>query len=310
MKNEKTMKDDLGDRMKLYERAESGRRLMPLLPVLARIDGRAFHSFTRGMERPFDATFSACMVDTTAALVRDTGACMGYTQSDEITLAWHADNHKSQIWFDGRVAKMTSQLAAQATLIFYRAVLERMPLYAERLPTFDARVWSVPTRSEGANVFLWREFDATRNSVSMAAEAYYSHKQLHGKNSREKQEMLFQKGINWNDYPAFFKRGTYVQLRTIAIPFSADELDNLPPKHESRANPALIVERQVCTVLDMPPLCTVANREAVIFDMAEPEAARIASTSTPTCTRCEENDDEKRCRYKKESDSEQTEKTR
>lgn len=119
------MKDDLGDRMKLYESMEAGRRLMPLLPALARIDGRAFHSFTRGMARPFDATFSACMVDTTAALVRDTGACMGYTQSDEITLAWHSRNAHSKIWFDGRVAKMTSQLAAQATLIFYRLVLER-----------------------------------------------------------------------------------------------------------------------------------------------------------------------------------------
>lgn len=109
------MKDDLGDRMKMYEGMEAGRRLMPLLPALARIDGRAFHSFTRGMTRPFDAAFSVCMVDTTSALVRDTGACMGYTQSDEITLAWHSRTTQSQIWFDGRVAKMTSQLAAQAT---------------------------------------------------------------------------------------------------------------------------------------------------------------------------------------------------
>lgn len=268
------MKDDLGDRMKLYESAEAGRRLMPLLPVLARIDGRAFHSFTRGMVRPFDADFSACMVDTTAALVRDTGACMGYTQSDEITLAWHADNHKSQIWFDGRVAKMTSQLAAQATLIFYRAVFERMPQYAERLPTFDARVWSVPNRAEGANVFLWREWDATKNSVSMAAAAHYSHKQLHGKNSPQKHDMLFAAGVNWNDYPAFFKRGTYVQRRTVSIPFSAEELDRLPEKHEARKNPALIVERQVCTVLDMPPLGTVTNRESVIFDGVEPATAQ------------------------------------
>ena len=268
------MKDDLGDRMKLYEGAEAGRRLMPLLPVLARIDGRAFHSFTRGMARPFDADFSACMVDTTEALVRDTGACMGYTQSDEITLAWHADNHKSQIWFDGRVAKMTSQLAAQATLIFYRAVLERMPQYAERLPTFDARVWSVPNRAEGANVFLWREWDATKNSVSMAAAAHYSHKQLHGKNSPQKHDMLFAAGVNWNDYPDFFKRGTYVQRRTVSIPFSAEELDFLPEKHEARKNPALIVERQVCTVLGMPPLGTVTNREAVIFDGAEPATAQ------------------------------------
>lgn len=265
----KKMRDDLGDRMKMYEGTEAGRRLMPLLPVLARIDGRAFHSFTRGMERPFDATFTSCMVDTTMALVKDTGACMGYTQSDEITLAWHADNHRSQIWFDGRVAKMTSQLAAQATLIFYRLVLERMPEYAKRMPTFDARVWNVPTKAEGANVFLWREWDATKNSVSMAAAAYYSHKQLHGKNGAAKQEMLFQKGINWNDYPAFFKRGTYVQRRTVMTPFSAEELDQLPEKHEARNNPALIVERQVCAVLEMPPLGMVRNRVEVIFDGAE-----------------------------------------
>lgn len=267
------MKDDLGDRMKLYEGAEAGRRLMPLLPALARIDGRAFHSFTRGMARPFDATFSACMVDTTATLVRDTGACMGYTQSDEITLAWHSRTTQSQIWFDGRVAKMTSQLAAQATLIFYRLVLERMPQFADRLPTFDARVWNVPNRAEGANVFLWRERDATKNSVSMAASAYYSHKALMGKNSPQKHDMLHAKGVNWNDYPALFKRGAYVQRRTVAVPFSAEELDRLPPKHKARTNPALVVERSVCSALDMPPLGAVTNREAVIFDGAAPMVA-------------------------------------
>jgi hypothetical protein len=108
----------------------------------------------------------------------------------------------------------------------------------------------------------------------MAAAAYYSHKQLHGKNGSDKHEMLFQKGINWNDYPASFKRGTYVQRRTLAMPFSAEELDKLPPKHEARANPALIVERQVCTVLDMPPLGTIANRDAVIFGGAGPVTAQ------------------------------------
>ncbi len=262
--------DDLGDRMKLYESQEAGRRLMPLLPVLARIDGRAFHAFTRGMDRPFDARFSAAMVHTTLALVRDTGACMGYTQSDEITLAWHSTTHQSQIWFDGRVAKMTSQLAAQATLAFYRRVLETMPEYADRLPTFDARVWSMPNRAEGANVFLWREWDATKNSVSMAASAHYSHKALQGKNSRDKHEMLHAKGINWNDYPAMFKRGSYVQRRRAAVPFTAAELDALPPKHEARANPDLVVERSLCVVLDLPPLGGIENREAVIFDGAEP----------------------------------------
>lgn len=269
------MNDDLGDRMKSYESMEAGRRLMPLLPVLARIDGRAFHSFTRGMARPFDAVFSQAMVDTTAALVRDTGACMGYTQSDEITLVWHADNTRSQIWFDGRVAKMTSQLGAQATLTFYRLVLERMPQYASRLPSFDARVWSVPNRAEGANVFLWREWDATKNSISMAASAHYSHKALMGKSGRDKHDLLHAMGVNWNDYPAMFKRGTYVQRRATQTPFSAEEIERLPPKHAARANSALIVERQVCTVLDMPPLGSIENREAVIFDGAMPVVRQI-----------------------------------
>ena len=264
------MLDDLGDRMKMYEDVESGRRLMPLLPALARIDGRAFHGFTRGMERPFDPVFSSCMVDTTVALVRDTGACMGYTQSDEITLAWHSQTTQSQIWFDGRVAKMTSQLAAQATLIFYRLVLERMPQYASRLPTFDARVWNVPNRAEGTNVFLWREWDAAKNSVSMAASAYYSHKELMGKNSPQKRDMLHAKGVNWNDYPVLFKRGAYVQRRIVSMPVSAEELDRLPPKHAARTNPTLVVERSVYGVLDMPPIGTVTNRDEVIFDGAIP----------------------------------------
>jgi tRNA(His) 5'-end guanylyltransferase len=179
------MKDDLGDRMKMYEAMEARRRLMPLLPALARIDGRAFHTFTRGMQRPFDMDFTCCMIDTTVELVRSTGACMGYTQSDEITLAWH-----DHVYFDGRVSKMTSQLAAQATLTFYRWVLARMPAYADRLPTFDARVWNVPNRAEAANVFLWREWDATKNSLSMAASACYSHLALLGKNGKEKHDML------------------------------------------------------------------------------------------------------------------------
>jgi tRNA(His) 5'-end guanylyltransferase len=282
------MKDSLGDRMKVYEGAESDRRLMPLLPVLARVDGRTFHSFTRGMERPFDTSFSGCMLDTTAALVRDTGACMGYTQSDEITLAWHSTNPKSQIWFDGRVAKMTSQLGAQATLTFYRLALERMPEYAGRLPTFDARVWTVPNRAEGANVFLWREWDATKNSVSMAAAAYYSHKELMGKNSPQKHDMLRAKGVNWNNYPPLFKRGAYVQRRTVSVPFSAEELDRLPPKHQARTNPALVVERSVCSVLDIPPLGTVTNREAVIFDGVPPmlaEGTNVSVEPQPTAPR-------------------------
>ena len=264
------MADALGDRMKLYEGAEAQRRFMPLLPIIARIDGRAFHAFTRGMERPYDPGFSACMVDTTVALVKETNACMGYTQSDEITLAWHSTDIKSQVWFDGRIQKMVSQLAAQATLHFYRLVLARMPDYADRLPTFDARAWQVPNRTEGANVFLWREWDATKNSLSMAADAHYSHKELHGKNGADKHDLLMAKGVNWNDYPTFFKRGTYVQRRTVLRPFTATEIESLPAKHQARADPTLTVERSEWGIVAMPPLGSLSNREAVIFEGAKP----------------------------------------
>jgi tRNA(His) 5'-end guanylyltransferase len=146
-----------------------------------------------------------------------------------------------------------------------------MPTYASRMPTFDARVWNVPNTSEGANVFLWREWDATKNSISMAASHYYSHKTLHEKTGSEKQELLFQKGINWNDYPTYFKRGTYVQRRTEEIPFSTEELSKLPEKHTARVNPELKVTRSVVKVLDLPPLGSILNREAVIFYGADPE---------------------------------------
>lgn len=263
--------ETLGDRMKLYEGIEADRRFMPLLPVMARIDGRSFSSFTRGLERPFDETLSQMMVQTTLDLVKETNASMGYTQSDEISLVWHSTDIKSQIWFDGRIAKMISQLAAQATLSFFRQVSEKLPAYAKKLPTFDSRVWQVPNRIEAANTFLWREWDATKNSTSMAAQSFYSHKELHGKNGAEKQEMLFQKGVNWNDYPSAFKRGTFVQKRTISKQFSAEELEKLPPKHAVRNNPNLLVERSEWRVLELPPLGSLENREDVIFAGAEPK---------------------------------------
>lgn len=269
------MNDNLGDRMKLYESAEAGRRFMPLLPIMARIDGRAFHSFTRGMDRPYDARFSRCMVDATVHLMQETNACMGYTQSDEITLAWHSTDLRSQIWFDGRICKMTSQLAAHATLAFYRSTVERLPTYAARMPTFDARVWQVPNRTEAANVFLWREWDATKNSISMAANAHYSNAQLHGKNGAQKQDMLHAKGVNWNDYPAFFKRGTYIQRRVAAVRFSAEELASLPAKHAARTNPDLVVERSVLSEVELPPLSKITNREDVIFQGAQPKTADV-----------------------------------
>jgi tRNA(His) guanylyltransferase len=265
------MSDALGDRMKGYELAETGRRFMPLLPILARVDGRAFHSFTQGMERPYSPEMTGWMIATATELCRETNACMAYTQSDEITLAWHSIDPKSKVWFDGRISKMTSQLGALATLYFYRQI---DLTYRERLPTFDARVWQVPNRTEAANVFLWREWDCTKNSLTMAASVYYSHNELHGVNGQQKHDLLHAKGVNWDKYPPAFKRGTYVQRRRIVRPFTTAEIESLSPKHEARRNPALEVERWQIQEVGMPPFASVTNREAVIFDGESPVSER------------------------------------
>lgn len=271
-------KDAFGDRMKLYEMAEAGRKLMPLLPVMARIDGRGFSKFTKGLKRPFDERLSHLMIATTKWLVEETVACMGYTQSDEISLTWYADNMKSQVFFDGRIQKMTSQLAALATVRFKSLLPQYLPQeYADRLPTFDARVWNVPNIVEGSNTFLWREQDATKNSISMAARAYYSHKQIMNKNGTEMQEMLFQKGINWNDYPPFFKRGTFIQRRTVSRPFTVEEIEKLPPKHAAHTNPDLRIERSEVLPLEMPPFVRVTNRPEVIYLGEEPRTESLVA---------------------------------
>ncbi|MDC0669065.1 tRNA(His) guanylyltransferase Thg1 family protein [Nannocystis radixulma] len=271
------MQDDLGDRMKMYEMAEAGRKCMPLLPIAARIDGRSFSKFTSGLERPYDRRLSELMIDTVKFLVRETNAVCGYTQSDEITLAWYTPTFDSQIIFDGRISKLVSVLASLTTAHFNRRLPQFLPAeYAEKLPHFDARVWNLPSLEEAANTFLWRELDAIKNSISMAARAHYSHKQLDSKNGGEMQEMLLQKGVNWHDYPDFFKRGTYIQRRKTVRKFDTDELEKLPPMHEARKNPELMIERTDYVPLALPPLNRVKNRVAVLFEGAAPETAETA----------------------------------
>lgn len=259
--------DDFGDRMKMYEGIEAQRRLIPLLPVIARLDGMCFSKFTRGMKRPFDPAFSGLMAETTLFLVQETNALLGYTQSDEITLVWKVPDFRSQIMFDGRVQKMTSYLAGFCTAYFNLAAPRFLApeFYDGKMPLFDCRVWNVPSETEAANTVLWREKDATKNSISMAAQSVYSHKQLDGKSSDEKQEMLFQKGINWNDYPDFFKRGVFFQKIVRKRKFTTEELELLPAKHEARTNPELEIERSEVAKVEMPPFSKVTNREDVIF---------------------------------------------
>lgn len=278
------MRDDLGDRMKMYEAAESGRRFMPLVPIIARLDGRCFSAFTRGMERPFDRALAYAMHDTTEYLVRESEACCGYTQSDEITLAWYSMSAKSQVFFDGRIQKMVSVLASACTGHFTAFARECLPGKSDSLPMFDCRAWPVPTLQEATNAFLWREWDATKNAISSAASAHYSHRELCGKNGRQKQEMLHAKGVNFNDYPAWFRHGLWVVRRRTRRTFTAAEIEQLPAQHEARSNPDLVVERQSYERHVEPRLSQILNGKEFLFGGAEPMpvADHVAPTAGTT----------------------------
>lgn len=271
------MSDALGDRMKSYEAYETARRFLPLQPVYTRIDGRSFSAFTKGMGRPYDPRLTRAMIDTTKGLVEKTHARIGYTQSDEISLVWYSDTVESGYFFDGKIMKMTSVLASLATAIFTASANDHgLGMFMGRLPHFDCRVIQIPTQTEAANMFLWRELDATKNAISMAARAYYSHKELDHKNGPEMQEMLFAKGINFNDYPAAFKRGTFVRRITRERPFTSEELARIPDAH--RPPTGQMVARSEIVELEMPKFSTVTNREAVIFDGADPDTSKAGAS--------------------------------
>lgn len=260
------MIDKMGDRLKMFEGIEAGRILIPNLPICVRVDGRAFHTFTRGMNRPYDERMSKAMIETMKYLVKKTDACIGYVQSDEISLVL---SDSKEPLFGGRVQKLTSIIAAMATAKFNDEIHKSFP--DKPLAEFDCRVWNVPSRTEAANTILWREFDATKNSISMAARSVYSDNQLLGKNSSDKQELLWQKGINWDKYPVFFKRGTYARRVVMERKLTPDELKDLPEHHEARKNPDMVFTRSEIKEIEMPIFSAVENREAVIFDGAEPK---------------------------------------
>lgn len=202
--------DALGDRLKTYERAETAQQFIKGIPVYARIDGRSFHNFTKGMQRPYDENFSMCIDETAKYLIKETGADIGYVQSDEISLCWYQPNLKSDIFFAYKKQKMVSTLAALASVKFFELAqtcfTEKVKI---KLPTFDCRVFQVPNETELMNCFLWRYQDAIKNSVQMLARTYFSHRELQNKNTQELKKMLFDNNTPWENMPTRFKEGSF-----------------------------------------------------------------------------------------------------
>ena len=231
--------DDLGTRMKEFYEQVPKTRLVRRMPVAIRIDGKAFHTFTRGFRKPFDHILIKTMQETTKYLCENIQGCvLGYTQSDEITLIL-VDYQKltSSAWFDYEVQKLCSISASMATMAFNKYFAENVAneileyktsivpqcveiqqeikeyhdilrAAVEKGAMFDARCFNIP-KEEVTNLIYWRQLDATRNSIQMVGQANFSHKELQNKTCNMIQDMLHeQKGINWNDYPTVCKRGS------------------------------------------------------------------------------------------------------
>lgn len=203
---------NIGERMKDYE-GRSNFALQRKLPVVARLDGKAFHSLCRKLDKPFDDKFHECMVAATVALCGEIQGCqVGYTQSDEITLLitdWKT--FSTDAWFGYRLQKMCSVSASIASVAFATAWRRNFGTITSPPAYFDARFWNLAPE-EVNNMFLWRQRDAEKNSITGLAQAHYSHRELHGKNGSDKQDMLMKlyPPINWNDIDTWKKRGSAI----------------------------------------------------------------------------------------------------
>lgn len=249
------MKDDLGDRMKEFE-GVTQTSLLRRTPVIIRLDGRAFHTFTKKFtaetdpslkDGPFSHILHDIMVITSQALFHYIqNAEFVYTQSDEISILlkdW--TRLPTDQWFGGNIQKITSIAASMASTCFnfqlqrvpswtkvvhesgtfVTPAITPVPTYMGEIPLFDARVFNVP-KEEVINYFIWRQNDATRNSINMLARFYFSHKELHQKSTSDVQDMLMVKDVNWNDLATWKKRGTAIIASnnvSSVMPIKADE---------------------------------------------------------------------------------------
>ena len=229
----KYAKDPLGMRMKSSYEDRTRYYLPRRTYTIVRLDGCHFHTYTRGLNKPFDKGLSDDIDASIIAMLPEMqGAVFAYTQSDEISvLLTDFATPKTDAWFDGNLQKMCSVASSVMTAEFNQVRLERAFKTAQGLPIdlnsanfikhlayFDARVFTIPDRIEVMNYFIWRNQDCSRNSVSMVAQSNFSHKELQGKNTPQMHEMLHQKGVNWaTDYSDGDKNGRLIVKETYTI---------------------------------------------------------------------------------------------
>ena len=273
----------IGTRMRGYEHV-TRTHLPHRIPAIIRVDGKAFHSFTKGLRKPFDDFFRNIMQLTMQYMCENVQGCVfGYTQSDEISLLLtDYETIATDAWFDYTIQKMCSVAASMATLAFNKFWAEEFQAQIEHwdreddgtmdeemekwvweylvntiqpklfTAMFDARVFSIP-KDEVCNYFIWRQQDATRNSIETVGQTYFSQKDLNGRSQNEIQEILWQQhSINWNTYPIAYKRGVCC----------SKVLRETPMENPRNPGKEIVVARRKWVIDREPPIFT-QDREYV-----------------------------------------------
>lgn len=249
----------LGDMHKKYEKNYFSEKLMPGLPTVIRFDGNAFHTFTKGLAKPYDKDLAQTLQCTVDDLIKELNPDLAYHQSDEISLFWFNLDTEKQLPFDGSVQKWLSVYAAKCSVIFNSFLQGFLPhKFAER-PVFDARVYQYPRWDLAYDYFVWRQWDARKNSVSMAAHSVFPHSELHKKNTAEKIEMLrVEKGINFAEYPESFRQGTFTRKVKKIMLIDDGTWNLIPEKHRGSRE----VERSfIGTIRGVPKLTSLTVSE-------------------------------------------------
>lgn len=209
--------DDLSTRMKEYEAVTQG-RLVRRMPAIVRVDGKAFHNLTHGMEKPYDSRFFSCMSNTALSLFCESQtAAFAYFQSDEVSvLLKDYTNLDTQAWYNGNIQKIVGESASIASVFFNELLRDTFDLKFTAFARFDARVFNIP-KEDVANYFVWRQNDASRNSIQGLGQANFTYDELHGKSNTDVLDMLIEKGINWNQVMTHFKRGACIYKDDLGV---------------------------------------------------------------------------------------------
>lgn len=247
--------DTLGDYHKKLE-SLSESRLIPGVPVIARLDGRAFHTLTQDAIKPFDLNFIGAMETTCVALVKEFNAAVGYVQSDEISLVW--DNLDM---FDGRIQKLCSVMSGFASVVFNRALDQAGFFHNVEVPSFDCRIWQVPSLAIAAENLMWREMDASKNSISMAAHTIFGSKKLQNVSTGQRLTLLEEHGYYWSLLEPKLKRGSFFKKVTELRELTEEELEKIPVQYR----PNYPVERSVIKRMDWERLTSMENKVETLF---------------------------------------------